>query len=866
MRKIIRKINNFYMKIYKNNPAKTKRSRYLYGKEIYNDLDDKEKSRIRRTIKQYCPKIKIKSRKYRKISRDLAFSKKHYKCANNEYFMFDFWHKSDKKRKTFITGIKKREYIHMLNTDESIEILKDKYATYELFRDLYKRDVIEINNEKDYKKYEEFIKKHPRFIKKSNNLACGKSIEIIKIKEDNKKDIFDNFLEESNSTILEELVIQSSEMSELHPESVNTVRIITFLDEDGSIKIKYPFLRVGVGSSIVDNGGAGGIICLIDENTGIVIADGVDEECNFYKIHPDTGIKIKGFQIPEWEEACNLAKKAQKLMKDARLVGWDLAYTSKGWVIIEGNGHTQFIGQQISDQIGKKEPFEEMINYEKLKEDYEAKTSKYEFSVVIPVYNCEKYLKDAIDSVINQTIGFEENIELILVNDGSTDGTDEICKNYKEKYPNNIKYIYQKNQGVSFARNEGKKHVTGKYVNFLDADDKWAKDAFQKVKDFFEQRNTRIDMVTCRQKFFEAKTGYANLDYKFKEAKDYIVNINKNPEYFTLSVSSTFFKTNSLKGHDFDTRLNYGEDAKLITEIILEKGIYGLVKNAVFYLRKRNDNTSLTQNSKTDITKYTNTMNYYYKYLIDLSKEKYGFVIPYVQHVVINGLKYRISNQIPDDIDEKIRKEYINTIIELLQEIEDAIIIDTRNVNLNIKYYILKQKYNDDNNKNCIINSEKDVIYKDKKIGNLTGNKKLYLSSINIFNNKITLRGIYKFPLYIDTAKVYIELNNKKYDLSFEKTKEFDKLSFKDEIITEVKNFKLDIDNIKDVNKIKAYFEMENIKIPLNIELEETSFLKNINKNYIKIKSYMITKSNDKALIIKKYSLSRAIKHKIINK
>ena len=71
---------------------------------------------------------------------------------------------------------------------------------------------------------------------------------------------------------------------------------------------------------------------------------------------------------------------------------------------------------------------------------------------------------------------------------------------------------------------------------------------------------------------------------------------------------------------------------------------------------------------------------------------------------------------------------------------------------------------------------------------------------------------------------------------------------------------------IKGRVKIKAYFETENIKIPLNIELEETSFLKNINKNYIKIKSYMITKSNDKALIIKKYSLSRAIKHKIINK
>ena len=69
--------------------------------------------------------------------------------------------------------------------------------------------------------------------------------------------------------------------------------------------------------------------------------------------------------------------------------------------------------------------------------------SKYKVSVIIPVYNTEKYLSETIDSVINQTIGFN-NIELILVNDGSKDNSEKVCKYYEEKY-DNVKYIYKDN-------------------------------------------------------------------------------------------------------------------------------------------------------------------------------------------------------------------------------------------------------------------------------------------------------------------------------------------------------------------------------------------------------------------------------------
>ena len=107
------------------------------------------------------------------------------------------------------------------------------------------------------------------------------------------------------------------------------------------------------------------------------------------------------------------------------------------------------------------------------------------FSVIMPIYNVGKYLDESITSVINQTIGFEENIQLILINDGSTDKSEKICKKYLEQYPDNIIYQYQENAGVSNARNEGIKYINSKYTIFFDPDDVWDKNAFKEFDNFF---------------------------------------------------------------------------------------------------------------------------------------------------------------------------------------------------------------------------------------------------------------------------------------------------------------------------------------------------------------------------------------------
>ena len=113
-------------------------------------------------------------------------------------------------------------------------------------------------------------------------------------------------------------------------------------------------------------------------------------------------------------------------------------------------------------------------------------------SVVVPIYNVEKYLTKCIDSIINQTY---KNLEIILVDDGSPDNCGKICDEYKKK-DNRIKVIHKKNGGLSDARNEGIKIATGKYIGFIDSDDFVSKDMYKKLYDSIKKYDAEISVCS----------------------------------------------------------------------------------------------------------------------------------------------------------------------------------------------------------------------------------------------------------------------------------------------------------------------------------------------------------------------------------
>lgn len=320
--------------------------------------------------------------------------------------------------------------------------------------------------------------------------------------------------------------------------------------------------------------------------------------------------------------------------------------------------------------------------------------SKYKYSVVMPVYNVEKYLEEAILSVINQTIGFKENIQLIIVNDGSKDGSEKIALKFEKQFPENIIYIKQKNAGVCSARNKGFEYVEGEYVNFMDSDDKWDLNAFKYIDNFIKKHKNEVDIIAGRIKFFEAKEDYHVLDYKFEKTK--IVDILEDYNFAHLHNATTFIKTEIAKNHKFDIRLKYCEDAPYINEMILEKRKFGVVREAVYNYRKRLDESSAVQNKAMSEEWYTNTIEYSYKHMMNVSMNKYNRVIPYIQYLIMYDLQWRLRENMNKNLSPEIKEQYMKNVKDLLVKIEDYIICEQKNIFTEHKIYCLSLKYGRD--------------------------------------------------------------------------------------------------------------------------------------------------------------------------
>ena len=115
------------------------------------------------------------------------------------------------------------------------------------------------------------------------------------------------------------------------------------------------------GDGIIDNFSAGGISALIDPETGCICSDGADKKGRRYAAHPDTGVRFNGYRLPEWDKAVAMVTTAAHMVPGNHYCGWDLAYSTHGWCMVEANCTAQMGGMQIITQTGRKAELEALI-------------------------------------------------------------------------------------------------------------------------------------------------------------------------------------------------------------------------------------------------------------------------------------------------------------------------------------------------------------------------------------------------------------------------------------------------------------------------------------------------------------------------
>ena len=298
-------------------------------------------------VKEKCDKSKPA------IFCDMIWCGLRYGAGYVDYDVIGFYKLNSAQRKTMLTRGINNKFVKQLNNKAYWHTLDNKNEFNEIFSKYLKRDWIYPVSE-DKEKSIEWIKTHPVFFAKPNDGTCGKNIEKISVCDEEWNNDYEkiyNHLVENKIELLEEPIKQADEMNKLNNSSVNTVRMVSVMNDANEVTVLTTFARIGNGKC-VDNFNSGGMTAKVNVDTGVIEEAAVNKAGELFEKHPITGTQIKGFKIPYWNEAIDMVKEAAKLSPNIRYVGWDVGMSENGPVFVEGNhfpGHDIY---QVAEKIG----------------------------------------------------------------------------------------------------------------------------------------------------------------------------------------------------------------------------------------------------------------------------------------------------------------------------------------------------------------------------------------------------------------------------------------------------------------------------------------------------------------------------------
>ena len=263
---------------------------------------------------------------------------------------------------------------------------------------------------------------------------------------------------------------------------------------------------------------------------------------------------------------------------------------------------------------------------------------KPKISIIVPVYNVEKYIEKCLESLANQSM---QDFEIIIVNDGSKDNSEEIIKSFQENHPNlQIKYLKKENGGLASARNYGVKYATGKYISFIDSDDYIDINLYKNLEKYMDED---IDVIKFKMQTVDKKGNILEkLDGPVFEKctgeeafeKLYIDDKYLDPACIYLYRREFFIK------NKFEYRLRYHEDFGLTSLIIITANSF--VSTNIFGYNYLQTEESLTRSK--DINK-------------DVSRAK--DMLAHYDNMINLIDRYNIK----EETKEKVKKYYTNSVI-----------------------------------------------------------------------------------------------------------------------------------------------------------------------------------------------------------
>ena len=279
-------------------------------------------------------------------------------------------------------------------------------------------------------------------------------------------------------------------------------------------------------------------------------------------------------------------------------------------------------------------------------------------SIIVPVYNVEKYLNKCLDSLVNQTL---KDIEIIVVNDGTKDNSQKIIDEYVKKYPKLVKSYIKENGGLSDARNYGIKYATGEYISFVDSDDYVDADLFEKMYNVATLEKSEV--VACPVKYiYKDKISHRDFNMLL-----FNKSIKDSPKIL-LEVKSyapnKIYKRNFWLKHKFEFPSQYFEDSALIYNVLLAANKVSAINDGYYYYNRINEVsiTKIADDRAYDIFKSCDSILSYYK-----KNKAYDKTKESIDAVIIGHIRYRIRTYVSAHESKKL-KEFVKYSHKYLDE------------------------------------------------------------------------------------------------------------------------------------------------------------------------------------------------------
>lgn len=277
-----------------------------------------------------------------------------YNANIEDYFNLRLFKRSHAERKTFITQYRALEFIDHINGAENNSKFYQKTYMYQVLGKFTKREQLILPTD-DYQAFEDFFQRHRTVLYKPS-LYCGEGIELWSADVSDIIELYEKSL--GKPAVLDELVTQHPDLARLNPDSLNTLKIFTLMAGDECHFVAAEF-RMGRFGSFIDNLEKGGIAANVDIKTGKFIGSAYDNEMKQYTEHPDTGVRLTGYTLPNWDEVLRFTEECARACP-LSYVEWDIAIRENDCVLIEANANAMVISIQLGPLHFRKKQLEEL--------------------------------------------------------------------------------------------------------------------------------------------------------------------------------------------------------------------------------------------------------------------------------------------------------------------------------------------------------------------------------------------------------------------------------------------------------------------------------------------------------------------------